>query len=161
MEIVYCVISLIVGAICAFIAGGISSSKGRSYSGGFFVGLFLGIIGVIIVSILPKDEEALEEKMLMDGTKKECPYCAEIIWIDAKVCRYCRRELVKPKRSVAKINPPIELSQLENSPQIQYCPQCGIPVKIAKAISGDFQGQDFYVCPNYQQCNQYWRVAEI
>jgi len=62
MEILYCVTGVIVGIVCAFIAGKISSSKGRTYGEGFVIGLVLGIIGVIIVVVLPKKKEALEEK---------------------------------------------------------------------------------------------------
>jgi len=71
--------------------------------------------------------------------------------------------LIQPR--IAEINPPTapnkKISQLENSLQIQYCPQCGIPMKMAKATKGDFQGQDFHVCPNFKQCNQYWAVIKV
>ena len=84
---------LLVLIICALIAGGINSSKGRSYGEGFTIGLFLGFIGVIIVAMLPKNEKGLEQEKLQDGTSKKCPYCAEVIKMEANVCRYCGKEL--------------------------------------------------------------------
>ena len=52
-------IQLIIGCICAVIAAVIASSKGRNVVGWFFGGFFLGIIGIIIVAVLPnKKQEA-------------------------------------------------------------------------------------------------------
>ena len=58
------VISLIVGAICAAIA----SSKGRSSVGWFFGGFFLGLIGIILVSVLPnlKEQERIRKHAMAE-----------------------------------------------------------------------------------------------
>jgi len=84
---------LVIWVICAFISGNISKSKGRSYGEGFAIGLFLGFIGVIIVSLLPKNEAGMEQEKLQDGTGKKCPYCAEVIKKEATVCRFCGRDM--------------------------------------------------------------------
>jgi len=47
------VIQLVIITICGFIAAAIANSKGRSVVGWFFGGFLLGIVGVIIVAVLP------------------------------------------------------------------------------------------------------------
>ena len=75
---------LIVGAIPACIA----KSKGRSFFRWWVYGLFLFFFA-IIHSVLLKPTE---QQLLKDGMKK-CPFCAEIIKPEARVCKYCGREV--------------------------------------------------------------------
>ncbi len=58
-------LSLIIGAICGAISAGIASSKGRNAVGWFFGGLLLGVIGLIIVAVLPnlKEQKAQQESV--------------------------------------------------------------------------------------------------
>ena len=32
--------------------------------------------------------------MIKTANKKECPYCAELIKVEAKICRFCQKEIV-------------------------------------------------------------------
>ena len=47
------VIQLILLLIFAAISAAVAASKGRTVIGWFFLGLFLGLIGVIIIAVLP------------------------------------------------------------------------------------------------------------
>ena len=60
--------TLLILAVCGLIAAAIAVSKGRNPVGWFFGGLFLGLVGVVIVSVLSnlKEEEARRQHAAKD-----------------------------------------------------------------------------------------------
>lgn len=62
------------------ISGMIASSKGFGCLGAF-LGFLLGPIGIILV-------------LIMNGNRKRCPYCKELIHIDATRCPKCQKDLI-------------------------------------------------------------------
>ncbi|WP_420386241.1 zinc ribbon domain-containing protein [Roseivirga sp.] len=76
---------LILWFICGVVASLITRSRGRSEIGGFFLGALLGPLGIIVALVVPKDPSKLGYT--------ECPYCAEYIKPNARVCKHCGRDL--------------------------------------------------------------------
>ena len=70
---------LMLGVMSATIA----KSRGRSSLGWFLMGILLGPIGILVTLLPPKEKF---------GVTKKCPDCAEIIKMEANVCKHCGRK---------------------------------------------------------------------
>ena len=80
-------VSFMGALVCSAIGYGIGATRNRAAQGAW-LGLLLGPIGIIIILVLTP----LPEVAHVDPQRK-CPYCAEMILAEAKVCRYCQREV--------------------------------------------------------------------
>ena len=86
---------LLWAAILGLIPATIAQSKGRSFIGWWFYGAMLFIVALPHALLLKPTKEQLEVTAIAQGLKK-CPFCAEMIQGEAKVCRYCGRTLPEP-----------------------------------------------------------------
>lgn len=104
---------ILVGAILLwivpiFVTVSIGNAKHRA---GFFYGLFLGWIGVLVLAVLPAQEgitldelerrraglspkyyEKRKAELMSTRIHRECPSCKEDMRRDAEVCPHCRNE---------------------------------------------------------------------
>jgi RNA polymerase subunit RPABC4/transcription elongation factor Spt4 len=80
-------------ALC-IITAVFASKKGRSAIGFFCLSFFLSpLVGLIAVAVVSPNMKAVEGKQISSGSTKKCPYCAELIKREAKICRYCQKDL--------------------------------------------------------------------
>lgn len=84
------------GALFSGYAGmTIWARKGGKPAGGFLVGGLLGALGVfILVAATPRQTEI--EAAARSAGLTPCPHCAEFIKDQARVCRYCQRDVAAP-----------------------------------------------------------------
>lgn len=87
---------LILAMMLAVIPGGIAHSKGHSFFAFWLFGVLLLVVALPVAITLKNHRPTLDRRAMAHGGGVRCPYCAEIIRPQAKVCRFCGRDQPSP-----------------------------------------------------------------
>lgn len=83
---------LMLAVLIGLLPAAIAKSKGHDFALWWVYGALLFIVALPHALMLKRNLEGLENQAVAEG-KRKCPYCAEMIQAEAKVCRYCGRDV--------------------------------------------------------------------
>jgi ribosomal protein L37AE/L43A len=82
----------------SILASVVAANKGRSALGFFFLALLLSpLIGLIAALVVSPNRNEVEKRQIENGDMAKCPFCAELIRAEARVCKHCGKELASPE----------------------------------------------------------------
>lgn len=107
---IWVVIYIAANALLAIPVAIAATAKGRSAGGFFLLSFFFSfIVGVLVLIAMPKVEReptittpSGNFAESANGQLVKCPYCAEWVKSEAKVCKHCGKEISKKVASMAK-----------------------------------------------------------
>jgi hypothetical protein len=87
------ILILICAVVLGLIPALIARRKGRNFWLWWLFGTMFFLVALVFVLVVEPKKRKIEKRQLTTGEVRRCPYCAEIINIEAIVCVHCNREI--------------------------------------------------------------------
>lgn len=101
--------ALIANTLLSLLVGYVAGQKGRSAVAFFWLAFFTSfLIGILVAMAVPRVENSAPSQAASrtgkvaktaSGTSVKCPFCAEWVSSEAKVCKHCGREIADEVRA--------------------------------------------------------------
>ena len=93
---------VIIWVVLGFVTAKIAESKGRPFGTWLIYGFICFPLAILYLAVSKPSDKTLVDS----GEYRKCPFCAEVVRSEAKVCRYCHKELpdVEIEKSVPDDN---------------------------------------------------------
>jgi len=89
MEFGMLIVGLVVTLSLGLIPAAIAESKGREHTRWWVYGFLFFFIALIHSLLINPNSEAKERGRLEGGTGRKCPFCAEVVKVEAIKCKHC------------------------------------------------------------------------
>jgi hypothetical protein len=144
---------IILGIVTGIIGEWIAKKKGRREREGFWLGFLLSFIGLIIEGVLPKfskpdpvprssgiDSRVFDASVSDGRLRRKCPFCAEMILAEARVCRYCQRDVPLGEVGQGPSSHVLNVNEFGPVYHRQDCPEISIkpmePIELSEIPQG-------------------------
>ena len=84
---------ILVWLALGFVTAKIAISKGRPFGTWLIYGFLCFPLAILYLAVAKPSDETLADS----GEYRKCPFCAEMVRQEAKLCRYCGKELPEPE----------------------------------------------------------------
>lgn len=125
------IIILLQALIFGYFASFLAREKGRDATNWFFLGFLFSFLAIFILIAVPKKQHHRSNNTLSESASfellKKCPDCAEMVKIDARICRFCRYEFSEESIKIALNsvykNKSDKIANVDK--EFIRCPNCG------------------------------------
>ena len=80
---------VVIWVVLGFVTAKIAESKGRPFGTWLIYGFICFPLAILYLTVSKPSDETLVDS----GEYRKCPFCAKVVRSEAKVCRYCDKEL--------------------------------------------------------------------